>query len=102
MKDLKSILKYLKFNLYKKSGLFYPKFKDEFYSFQQEFFRGDYKSIKEKQKIYIPYIKALPKKIINKFYFLDAGFGRGEFLDILKESGIKKVLTKLKKKGLMQ
>ena len=92
MFNLKKIYRYLKFTISQKKGLFYPKFQDEFYSFQQGYLRGDYNSINERQKIYIPYIKALPKKITNRFYFLDAGFGRGEFLDILKKIGIKKII----------
>jgi len=89
---LKKIYRYLKFAISKKRGLFYPKFQDEFYSFQQGYLRGNYKIINERQKIYIPYLLSLPKKIVSQLYFLDAGFGRGEFLDILKKSGIKKIV----------
>lgn len=88
---LLKFLRYIKFAINKKRGLFYPKFHDEFYSFQQSHLRGNYKGIKDRQKIYISYLKKLPKKI-KKFYFLDAGFGKGEFLDILKESGVKNII----------
>ena len=43
--------------------------------------------VKEKQRIYLPYIKEL--KNSENLKWLDIGCGRGEFLNILKENNIK-------------
>ena len=83
MIDYKLIARHLKYCLKNKSGLFYPRFKDQFYAFQQYKFRGAFKDIKKKQKIYISYIKKVSDKIFIKYPFLDVGFGRGEFLELL-------------------
>lgn len=40
--------------------------------------------IKRRQSVYLKYIKDLPKSIRKKNFFLDIGFGRGEFIDLLK------------------
>lgn len=92
MIDYKLIGRRLKYCLKNKSGLFYPRFKDQFYAFQQDKFRGSFTDIKEKLRIYIPYIKKVSAKIFAKHPFLDVGFGRGEFLELLKENAIKKII----------
>lgn len=103
MTDLKNILKFLKFGLYKRRGLFYPRFQDELYNFQQEYMRGGSTNIKEEQKVYLKYIKKVPKESLKSFPFLDAGFGRGEFLDVLKEEGIKNTIgVDINKKSVAQ
>jgi len=69
-------------------SLFYHLFEDQFYTFQQNKFRGSFNEIKKRQKIYLPYIKKVDKKILTKHSFLDCGFGRGEFLELLRENKI--------------
>lgn len=56
------------------SNFDYSKFEDQF--------RGPEKLIKERQKIYLDYIN-------KQKSVLDIGCGRGEFLELLKENGIK-------------
>ena len=103
MTDLRNTLKFLKFSLYRKKGLFYPRFQDELYNFQQEYMRGNYTDIKKRQKVYLKYIKKIPKESLKSFPFLDAGFGRGEFLDMLKEKGIKNAIgVDINKKSVVQ
>ncbi len=63
---------------YDQSDLYYLLFENVFY---------DHYIVKEKQKIYIPYIKSLKTK--TKLNWLDIGCGRGEFLDILQLNNIK-------------
>lgn len=48
-------------------------------------FRGSKNEIKERLKIYLPYIK----DIKNDSYVLDVGCGRGEWLELLRENNIK-------------
>jgi O-antigen chain-terminating methyltransferase len=89
---IKKFLKLIKFIYLRKTGLFYNKFQDELYNFQQNYLRGSYKEIKSRQNEYIPFVQSLPLNIKNKNYFLDVGCGRGEFLEILKEIKIKKII----------
>lgn len=70
---------------------FFPAHEENFYAYQQDRFRGSFDLIKNRQKQYIPYLKTI--KNLSKLYpFLEVGFGRGEFLEILKETGIQKIL----------
>jgi O-antigen chain-terminating methyltransferase len=48
----------------------------------EQFFRGTRSAIKERQKLYLPYFR-------NKEFVLDIGCGRGEFLELLTENGVK-------------
>ena len=72
-------------------SLYFPQFEDDFYLFQQEKFRGSYKLIRDRQKKYIPYLKNV-RKFAQKHPFMDIGFGRGEFLEILKEQEFPHIL----------
>lgn len=72
-------------------SLYFPQFEDDFYLFQQTKFRGPYEMIKDRQKKYLPYIKTV-KKLAEKHPFVDIGFGRGEFLEILKEQKLKHIM----------
>ena len=56
---------------------------DDFYLQFENRFRGDEATIKERQKLYLPYIKAA--RVINKNVtsVLDIGCGRGEFLELI-------------------
>ena len=87
---MKKILKRINFFFNKRRGIFYRKFKDQWYDYHQSNLRGSEEEIKERQKIYLPYIKSLSKKILGKS-FLEIGFGRGEFLELLKQSKIQNI-----------
>ena len=54
--------------------------------------------VKEKQKIYLPYIKSINSKNI----WLDIGCGRGEFLDILRKNNIKAKGLEINKSSFLQ
>jgi SAM-dependent methyltransferase len=56
---------------------------DELYSALEDRFRGTREEIKERCRIYLPYIQALPDPIV-----IDLGSGRGEWLELLNEAGI--------------
>ncbi len=65
------------------------KYNDElFYFLFEQIFRGKSKDIKERQKVYIEYVKQAQKNNPEKSW-LDIGCGRGEFLEFLSEQGIK-------------
>jgi O-antigen chain-terminating methyltransferase len=51
-------------------------------------FRGTREDVQRRQKIYIPYISAL-KIDLDKYPVLDAGCGRGEWLELLADAKIK-------------
>lgn len=72
--------------------LFWQEHEDSFYVFQQKKFRGDFNTIKENQRTYLKYIQNLPQELKEKYAFLDIGFGRGEFLELLKEIHLPKIL----------
>lgn len=102
------MLKKIKYFFYAKKGLFYPRFADSFYTYQQEKLRGSVNEIKKRQSIYLKYIKKIPEELKNKNSFLDIGFGRGEFIEMLKEEKLiniegvdinKKYVLNAKKKG---
>ena len=59
-----------------------PAHKPEFdYAGFEERFRGSEEEIKERQRIYVPYFE-------GRNDVLDIGCGRGEFLELMRESGI--------------
>lgn len=88
---MKNFFKRIKYLLLSKKGLFFSRFADSFYTFQQEKLRGSIDEIKKRQTVYLKYIKKLPKTIRSKHFFLDIGFGRGEFLNILQKNKFKKL-----------
>jgi len=51
-----------------------------------ERFRGTRQEIRERQKIYLPYVKEIVQKT-NAFPLLDLGCGRGEWLELLNKVG---------------
>jgi SAM-dependent methyltransferase len=61
--------------------------KDTFYFLFENLFRGSIEEIKRRQSIYLPYVTEAHAHSKGLF-FLDAGCGRGEFLDLLKGQGI--------------
>jgi 2-polyprenyl-3-methyl-5-hydroxy-6-metoxy-1,4-benzoquinol methylase len=66
-----------------KAALPLPELEPDFdYAWFAERFRGDEHEIKERQRIYLQYFQ-------GKENILDIGCGRGEFLELLRESGIK-------------
>lgn len=85
------LYKLVKYYFLRNKALFYPRFADSFYTFQQEKLRGSAKEIKKRQAVYLKYIKNTPKHIKDKKFFLDIGFGRGEFIELLKEHKLKNV-----------
>lgn len=88
---MKDIFKLIKYHLLRNKGLFYPRFAGDFYTFHQGKLRGPIDDIKKRQSIYLKYIKAIPKTLKDKYFFLDIGFGRGEFINILKEQKFKNI-----------
>lgn len=74
--DIEDRLKKLEYKIWVSfpSNFDYSKFEDQF--------RGPEELIKERQKIYLDYIN-------KQKSVLDIGCGRGEFLELLKENGIK-------------
>ena len=66
---------------------------DSLYVSFEDQFRGSKQEIKEKLKVYMPYIKDISDRAINRddIKILDVGCGRGEWLELLKESGFKNI-----------
>jgi SAM-dependent methyltransferase len=60
---------------------------DTFYHFFESLFRGSTEEIKRRQSVYLPYV-AEAHANSKGLFFLDAGCGRGEFLELLKGHGI--------------
>ena len=63
---------------------------DNFYVEFEDKFRGTREDIKNRVKVYLPYIEQLPfdKKDMN---FLDVGCGRGEWLELLNDEGYENI-----------
>jgi O-antigen chain-terminating methyltransferase len=55
------------------------------YSDFENIFRGTREDIKNRQAVYLPYFERVPSG--TTFPILDIGCGRGEFLEVLSESG---------------
>lgn len=87
MKRFFKILKYF----FLKNGLFYPKYADDFYTFHQDRLRGFYEEVQTRQSVYLKYLNGIPKSLQNTNYFLDIGFGRGEFIDLLTQNKLKNI-----------
>ncbi len=60
---------------------------DAFYVSFEDRFRGTQADIKERQRVYLPYVEAALKNTGNASV-VDAGCGRGEWLELLKEQGV--------------
>ena len=58
-----------------------------FYFLFESLFRGSTEEIKRRQAIYLPYVREASIRSKGLF-FLDAGCGKGEFLDLLKGQGV--------------
>lgn len=59
---------------------------DDFYKALEDRYRGSRSLIKNRLKIYLPFIRAASK--LDDSSALDIGCGRGEWLELLKENGI--------------
>jgi len=59
---------------------------DAMYVSFEDQFRGTRENIKERQKVYLPYIKKIVQYPVN-YAILDVGCGRGEWLELLGDSG---------------
>ncbi len=57
---------------------------DELYAALEERFRGSRDEIKDRFKIYLPYVETVRDGLV-----IDLGSGRGEWLELLNETGIK-------------
>lgn len=88
---MKNLFKKIKYYLLKKKGIFYPRFADSFYTYQQEKLRGSVDEIKKRQLIYLKYIRKVSKELRNKNSFIDIGFGRGEFIELLRAEKFKNI-----------
>jgi len=62
-------------------------FLDALYFSLEDRFRGTREDIKERQRVYLPYVKEVLEKVGGGLV-LDVGCGRGEWLELLKEEGI--------------
>jgi SAM-dependent methyltransferase len=60
---------------------------DNFYKAFEDKYRGSQEIIKERVKVYLPFVFLL-KEIYPNDYVLDIGCGRGEWLQLLKENDI--------------
>lgn len=60
---------------------------DVFYHLFENIFRGQREDIKNRQKYYLQYVLSIIDHSDGRL-FLDAGCGRGEFLELLKENNI--------------
>ncbi len=60
---------------------------DHFYYLFENIFRGQREDIKNRQRYYLQYVLSIRDSSEGKL-FLDAGCGRGEFLELLKENNI--------------
>ena len=61
---------------------------DAFYVEFEDNFRGSREEIRERQKIYLPFLSELKKELQNSL-IIDIGCGRGEWLELLEEVGYK-------------
>jgi SAM-dependent methyltransferase len=59
---------------------------DDFYRALEDRFRGSRDVIKARQRVYLPVVEALAAGLSKKI--LDVGFGRAEWLELLKEQGL--------------
>jgi SAM-dependent methyltransferase len=59
-----------------------PSLPESVYALFEERFRGTSTDVLEKQRFYLPYVRGLPGPVF------DAGCGRGEFLQLLRDEGI--------------
>jgi O-antigen chain-terminating methyltransferase len=59
---------------------------DALYAELEDNFRGNRHTLKQSLRFYLPYVQSLPKTDLN---VVDLGCGRGEWLEVLSESGIK-------------
>jgi 2-polyprenyl-3-methyl-5-hydroxy-6-metoxy-1,4-benzoquinol methylase len=63
---------------------------DSFYIAFEDRFRGTRADIKERVKVYLPYVEKIKQDRENSL-ILDIGCGRGEWLEVLKENGIQAI-----------
>lgn len=64
--------------------------KKDFYSAFEDVFRGERSLIKERLSFYIPFVKPISEYYkYSEAFALDLGCGRGEWLELLRDHGIK-------------
>ncbi|MBU1088715.1 class I SAM-dependent methyltransferase [Patescibacteria group bacterium] len=71
--------------------LFFDQESDKLYNYLENIFRGSSKLITTRQQQYTKYLKPCTS-LSKKYPFLDIGFGNGEFLSILTQYGLKRVI----------
>ncbi|MFA9273523.1 MAG: class I SAM-dependent methyltransferase [Candidatus Aquirickettsiella gammari] len=59
---------------------------DDFFLDFEETFRGDRAEIKERLRVYLPYITSTP--VLQSGTWVDVGCGRGEWLELLADAGM--------------
>jgi SAM-dependent methyltransferase len=64
---------------------------DEFYVALENRFRGGAELIRERQMVYVPLIKYVMQTVGDgqQYDFVDVGCGRGEWMSLLRENGVK-------------
>lgn len=72
-------------------SIYFQKESNKFYEYLETIFRGPEDLITKRQLKYSKYIKQLVS-LSKKYPFLDIGFGRGEFLAVLKNVGVSKIV----------
>lgn len=65
-------------------SLFSYRFIDNFYNYHQNKLRGSRKDISTRLLVYLPYLKKVKSSLRLKYPFLDCGFGRGEFIQLIR------------------
>lgn len=63
---------------------------DQFFSDFESAFRGEKEEIKQRLKVYLPYLRQAQKHTVPSasFSVIDVGCGRGEWLELMAEEGI--------------
>lgn len=74
-----------------KKPTFFDQIESDFYIYQQEKFRGSEELVISRMNEYKKYVKTV-KKLNEQHPFIDIGFGRGEFFNILKNAGISNII----------
>jgi len=94
MRSLTQQARYLKLRLLTLThgSLFSYRFRDSFYTFHQSKLRGDQAEISKRLEIYLPYLKRVKPELREKYALLDCGFGRGDFMQLVRANKISTVV----------
>lgn len=75
-----------------KGSLFSYRFHDQFYNYHQSKLRGSLAAISDRLTVYLPYLKKVKLSLRSQHSFLDCGFGRGEFMNLLRQNKLAQVV----------